>query len=100
MLCLEVKFEFRIWIPDSAKLQISEGGAFSFLGLRPVDTPCTLKRGFRPALTREIVLNVGQKADYVPFGSQPDHGSHRGVVEDTDAGGQKNLVSTTIVRES
>jgi Carboxypeptidase regulatory-like domain len=48
----------------SRTVQTAEGGSYSFLGLRPGRYSVYVEAsGFRPALTKEIVLNVGQKAE-------------------------------------
>ncbi len=45
-------------------MQTAEDGSYSFLGLRPGRYSVYVEAsGFRPALTKEIVLNVGQKAE-------------------------------------
>ena len=48
----------------SRTVQTAEDGSYSFLGLRPGRYSVYVEAsGFRPALTKEIVLNVGQKAE-------------------------------------
>jgi len=48
----------------SRTVQTAESGSYSFLGLRPGRYSVYVEAsGFRPALSKEIVLNVGQKAE-------------------------------------
>ena len=48
----------------SRTVRTADGGSYSFLGLRPGRYSVYVEAsGFRPALTKEIVLNVGQKAE-------------------------------------